>query len=319
MRHLGIDLMMGGVPPSPTTSLDAARQATAGRVARGFRRIVSGDADGRPDWVEALEQGDDAGLFGPGSAPWAVHGHLATLVGGVRALLLQTLHPGALAGVRQHSRYEDDALGRLAGTTRWLVTLTFGDSRAVDRESARVRGRHAHVKGLYTDGTGTVRDYAAGDAHLLRWVHLAFTDSFLTTHQVWGQPIPGGADTYVREWARAARPLGLADPPRSAADLRSQLHRYDAELVGGAEAREVARFVLRPPLPVAARPAYAVLAAGAVATLEPRHRELLDLPAVPRAPAELAVRGLLAGMRAVLGPTSPSEAAARARLARIGG
>jgi len=288
-------------------------------VARTFRRVVSGDPEGRPPWVRALEEGDDAGLFGPASAPWAVHGNLATLVGGIRALLLQALHPGAVAGVRNHSRYREDALDRLAGTTRWLVTLTFGDTAAIERESARVRGMHGRVRGTYLppgseDGEHT---YSANDPHLLRWVHLAFTDSFLTAHQVWGGPIPGGADAYVAAWAQSAVPLGLADPPRSAADLATQLRSYDAELDGGADAREVVRFIMNPPLPIAARPAYAVLAAGAVSTLDPHHRELLGLPAVPAALSQAATRALLGGMRWAVGGQSPSEQAARTRLARL--
>lgn len=288
-------------------------------VSQTFRRIVSGEADGQPAWVRALEKGDDAGLYGPGSAPWVVHGHLATLVGGVRALLLQTLHPAALAGVRQHSRYEHDPLGRLSGTARWLVTLTFGDSRAVERETTRVRSMHARVEGTWTpaDSPEDVRTYRAQDPELLRWVHLAFTDSFLTTHQVWGGEIPGGADTYVSDWARAVEPLGLADPPRDAADLAAQLASFDDDLEGGPAAREVARFVLNPPLPLVTRPAYAVLAAGAVSTLTARQRRLLGLPSVPRLPSRLAVAALLTGMRLTLGSQSPSEAAARTRLDRI--
>jgi uncharacterized protein (DUF2236 family) len=288
-------------------------------VSRTFRRVVSGDPQGRPAWVRALEEGDDAGLFGPGSAPWAVHGSLTTLVGGIRALLLQALHPGALAGVRNHSRYQDDPLGRLAGTTRWLVTLTFGDTAAVERESMRVRTMHDKVRGTYAsaEDPNGASSYSADDPHLLRWVHLAFTDSFLTTHQVWGGPIPGGPDAYVGEWAKAAVPLGLADPPRSAAELASQLRSFDDELQGGPDAREVVRFVMNPPLPIGARPAYAVLAAGAVSTMDPHHRELLGLPNVPARPARIATRTLLAGMRWTIGDTSPSEQAARTRLTRL--
>ena len=115
--------------------------------------------------------------------------------------------------------------------------------------------------------------YSASDPHLLRWVHLAFTDSFLVTHQVWGGAIPGGPDAYVADWSAAAVPLGLDDPPRSASELAQQLSGFDDELCAGPDAREVVRFILNPPLPLAARPAYAVLAAGAVSTLEPRHRE----------------------------------------------
>lgn len=289
------------------------------RVATTFRRIVSGDPTGRPEWVRALEEGGDAGLFGPGSATWAVHGHLATLVGGIRALLLQALHPGALAGVAQHSRYEEDALGRLAGTTRWLVTLTFGSTVAAERESARVRGMHRKVRGSYPDARaeGAARAYRADDQDLLRWVHVAFTDSFLTAHRAWGGEIPGGADAYVAEWARAAELLGLADPPRSAGELAEQLASFDDVLAGGPPARAVTDFVLRAPVPLVARPAYGVLAAGAVATLPPPYRDLLGLPPVPSVPARMAVTGLLTGMRLAVGSSSPSEQAARTRIERL--
>jgi len=282
--------------------------------------VVSGDAQGRPAWVRALEEGDDAGLFGPDSAPWAVHGSLTTLVGGIRALLLQALHPGALAGVRNHSRYQDDALGRLASTTRWLVTLTFGDRAAIERESARVRAMHGKVRGTYVPAgdDSAPQVYSADDSHLLRWVHLAFTDSFLATHQVWGGKIPGGADAYVADWAKAAIPLGLADPPRSAAELASQLRSFDAQLRGGPDAREVVRFVMNPPLPIGARPAYAVLAAGAVSTLDPYHRELLGLPNIPRRPAQLVTAMMLGAMGWAIGGRSPSEQAARTRLRKLG-
>ena len=179
-------------------------------LASGFRRIVSGDPDGMPDWVTQLADGEDEGYFGPGSAAWAVHGSLPTLVGGVRALLMQALHPGALAGVSEHSRYEDDALGRLAGTTQWLTVVTFGDRAMADRECARVRGMHRRVTGTYETPVGP-KPYSASDPDLLRWVHIAFTDSFLATHRVWGGPIPGGEDAYVREWAIAGELVGVLD------------------------------------------------------------------------------------------------------------
>ena len=187
---------------NPAGLVDGVRE----QISAGFRRIVSGDPSGAPEWVTALASGADVGYFGPLSAPWAVHGSLPTLVGGVRALLMQALHPAALAGVVQHSRYESDALGRLAGTTQWLTVVTFGDRAAADRECGRVRGLHRKVVGTFQTPTG-VASYAASDPDLLRWVHVAFTDSFLATHLVWGGPIPGGPDAYVREWAKAGDPM----------------------------------------------------------------------------------------------------------------
>lgn len=287
-------------------------------VVDGFRRIVSGDPTGRPDWVRALADGDDAGHFGPGSAPWAVHGALPTLVGGVRALLLQTLHPGALAGVRQHSRYEQDALGRLAGTTRWLTVVTFGDTAAADRECARVRGMHRRVRGEHLVD-GEVRPYRAQDPELLRWVHVAFTDSFLAAHRVWGGPIPGGEDAYVAQWATAAELVGVTDPPRSRAELAEQLAAFGPALRGGPEVRDTVRFVRDVPVPLPARPAHAVIVAGAVATLEDGHRELMGLPRVPLGLARPAVGALLGSLGVVLGGRPPAQRAAQDRLARLAG
>ena len=275
--------------------------------------MVSGDPSGAPAWVRDMATGSDEGYFGPESAAWAVHGSLPTLVGGVRALLMQALHPGALAGVQQHSRYQDDAMGRLAGTTQWLTVVTFGDKAAADRECARVRGMHRRVVGTYASETGQ-RAYAASDPDLLRWVHIAFTDSFLATHRVWGGGIPGGEDAYVREWATAGELVGVDNPPRSVAELRNQISDYGPQLRGDVAARETARFIRNVPVPLAGRPAYAVLFAGAVSTLPQEHRRMLGVPDLPLAVTRPAVAGILATLAKILGPASPSMQAAHARV-----
>ena len=291
---------------------DSARE----RVATGFRSVVSGDPTGAPDWVRQLADGTDAGYFGPGSAPWAVHGALPTLVGGIRALLMQALHPGALAGVMQHSRYEQDALGRLAGTTQWLTVVTFGDTAAADRECARVRGMHRRVSGTYPTPEGA-KAYAASDPDLLRWVHVAFTDSFLATHRVWGGPIPGGEDAYVREWAKAGELVGVVDAPRSVAELEQQIADYGPDLRGGDAALQTVDFIRNAPIPLAGRPAYAVLFAGAVSTLPPEHRRLLGLPSLPRTLTRPSVAAILGGLSLALGPASPSQRAAHERVSGL--
>lgn len=286
------------------------------RVAAGFRKVVSGDPSGAPEWARNLRNGEDEGYFGPGSAPWVVHGALPTIVGGIRALLMQALHPGALAGVRQHSRYEADALGRLAGTTQWLTVVTFGDTAAADRECARVRGMHRKVSGSYAVD-GQERAYSAMDPDLLRWVHVAFTDSFLATHRVWGGPIPGGEDAYVREWAKAGELVGVTNAPRSVAELEQQIADYGPDLRGGPDALATVDFIRNAPIPLAGRPAYAVLFAGAVSTLPAAHRRLLGLPSIPQAVVRPAVGALLGGLSLALGPSSPSQQAAEERITRI--
>ncbi len=309
------------MPSSPTPrwprALSRPGELVADRVAAGFRSIISGDPNGTPDWVRSLADGDDEGYFGPGSAAWAVHGNLATLVGGVRALLVQALHPAPVAGVDQHSSYRQDPLGRLAGTTRWLTVTTFGARATVDREAARVRGMHRRVTGTYEAADGSEQAYRAGDERLLAWVHAAFTDSFLTAHQVFGGPIPGGADAYVAEWAQAAELVGVEDPPRSAAELRELMHSYDSELVRTEATERTLMFLRRPPLPAPARPGYAVLFAAASSTLDPRHRQLLGLPDPGRRVPRAAAATMLAGLRAVLGDGPPAAAAARRRVAEI--
>src|SRR6478752_2628874 len=115
---------------------------------------LAGRSDEVPAWVLRLEDGEDEGFFSPESAAWAVHGGMPTLVAGVRALLLQALHPGALAGVRDFSRFREDPLGRLAGTIQWIHTVTFGSTAQAVSGSEMVRAMHTRVSGTYRDGHG---------------------------------------------------------------------------------------------------------------------------------------------------------------------
>lgn len=290
-----------------------------------LQQTLSGQPTGVPPWIADLEHGDDAGHFGPGSAVWAVHGGIPTLVAGIRALLMQALHPGPLAGVHHWSRYREDALGRLSGTIRWIFMVTYGDTAQAEAGCERVRRLHRRVVGDYVDGHGEPRRYDAADEHLSEWVHIAFTDAFLAAHLQWGGPIPGGADAYVREWALAGRMMGVEHPPESALALRNRLHEFaDAgELRCDDRTREVVRFLRRVPVQRSLRPAYAVLFAGAVATLEPRFQEMLGLRPPALAGVPLPVRratGLvLAGARTALGPHTAGELAALRRIRRLGG
>lgn len=201
-------------------------------------------------------------------------------VGGLRALLLQSLHPLAMAGVAAHSGFEGDPWGRLQRTSYFLAITTFGSATDAEAMLARIRSIHARVNGTAPDG----RPYSASDPHLLKWVHLAEIDSFLSAHQRYGQtPLDdSGRDAYVAETARVAEALGVLDAPRSVAEMRAQLQKYRPELAGTPEARSAARFMLlNPPLPLAARPAYGVLAASAVSLLPTWSRRPLRLPHLP--------------------------------------
>jgi uncharacterized protein (DUF2236 family) len=276
-----------------------------------------------PQWQFEFENGDDLGYFPVGSAVWTVHSSMTPTVAGIRALLLQALHPGAMAGVHAHSSFREEPLGRLANTIRWIFTVTYGSRVAAQEGSAFVQRLHTRVHGTYTDSRGTEKPYSAADPDLIRWVHLAFTDAFVAAHAAYGGAIPGGVDEYVAEWAAAGELMGLEDPPRSEAELRSQLAAFDDELVNSDQVQEALTYIRRPPLPRSQRLGYRVLFAGAVATLEPRHREMLGLRVPSLGPIPLpirsAVRLVLGVIRLGLGPEGPAETAAKNRIRRVSG
>jgi len=291
-----------------------------GRITESWRSHLlttfSGDDSGRPRWVSKIAEGDDEGYFAEDSAAWAVHGGMATLVAGIRALLMQTLHPGAMAGVHDWSRYQEDPLGRLSGTIQWLITVTFADTAVARNESARVGRYHDRVVGTYRDARGAEREYTAGDQELLSWVHVVFTDAFLSSHELWGGPIPGGADQYVAEWATAGELVGVINPPRSRAELKAQLGAFRPELVSDERVAEAVRFIKNPPLRREMLPGYRVLFAGAVASLPVEYRRMLGLRRSPL-PVITATRVVLRTVQKVLGRSSTSEDAARQRSARL--
>jgi uncharacterized protein (DUF2236 family) len=218
--------------------------------------------------------------FDEGRPVRRVHGDSSMFIGGIRALLLQSLHPLAMAAVAGHSGYRGDPWGRLQRTSYFLAVTTFG--RASDAQEAieRVRAIHRRVAGIAPGG----RPYAASDPHLLTWVHIAEADSFLRAHSRFGaRPLDqAGRDGYVADLARIGAALGVPDPPRTEAELAARITQYRPELAGTAQAREAARFLLlSPPLPAVARAPYGVLAAAAVSLLPGWARRPLYLPRLP--------------------------------------
>jgi uncharacterized protein (DUF2236 family) len=284
----------------------------------------------------------DAGIFGPGSVSWRIVGEPAGIVGGLRALLVQLLHPHAMAGVADHSNFREDPLARLRRTSAYVTTTTFGTTDEVLRAARAVRRVHRSVHGIAPDGS----PYRADDPHLIAWVSIAFTASMLATDAAYSpHPVDrSAADRFVAEQARAA---ALLDPRVDLADLAADAEAWDAlragrlnlpmiaegrlpgdvdeldtslatyrtELVVHAHGREALRFLLWPHIPAAVKTAYLPLLGGAVATLSPHERRLLGLPAARPAmwPVAMNTRALLAGIRLVAG-TSPAQRAAEARV-----
>jgi uncharacterized protein (DUF2236 family) len=288
-------------------------------LSRRFRKFLSGDPQGIPPWLPIVAEGDEPGLFLPTDAPWIVHADFGTLVGGVRALLMQALHPGSLAGVRTHSRYEQDPLGRLSGTIRWLTVTTFGSHKAIQQEANRVNRMHDRVSGEYKTASGEQKPYRAADPDLLLWVHIAFMDSFLRAHQNYSRkPIPGGADEYVRLWSKSVEPLGLGKVPLSEAELLSTLADFKSKLVVNQDTKDVIKWLQRPPIPVLARPFYALFFQAALASIPLEYREMIGLRSLPLWFLRPVTTSVLRLMRLSIGPESPIEDAARARLIRAG-
>jgi uncharacterized protein (DUF2236 family) len=285
-----------------------------------FRKLLSGATDGNPPWLGVVAEGNDVGLFSPQDAPWIIHRDFSTLVGGVRALLMQALHPGSLAGVAQHSRYEQDPLGRLSGTIRWLTVTTFGSQEAVQNEAGRVNRMHTKVSGEYQTAQGETTGYRAADPRLLLWVHIAFMESFLRAHQNYSKaPIPGGADAYVKLWGQSVAPLGLTDVPASEAELNQLLDEFSEELIVTEKTESVIKWIKNAPLPLMTKPVYKLLFYSAVASLDPRFRELIGIRSAPLWVLRPITTNMLALMRFAIGPESPIEDAALRRIERVKG
>ena len=246
-------------------------------------RVVGPDAASRR--AELLDS-SEPGWFAVDAPIRRVHADASMFVGGLRALLFQSLHPRAMAGVAQHSDYRADPWGRLQRTADFLAATTFGPATQAERAVRIVHRVHQRVVGVTSDG----EEYAANDPHLLRWVHIAELDSFLAAHDRFGeQPLRGDErDEFVANSAVIARALGALEPPTTERELREQLDGYRPELRGTREARDAARYLLvQPPLPVAGRAAYGLIGAASVSLMPVWTRWPLRLPWLPVSEATL--------------------------------
>lgn len=190
----------------------------------------------------------DPGLFGPDSVSWQVHGDFSSmLIGGISALLMQALHPLALAGVWDHSNFRQDMLGRLRRTGQFISGTTFGSRLDAEWLIDKVRTIHLQVVGTAPDG----RPYAASDPDLLTWVHVAEVSSFLAAHLRYRNPnlSPADQDRYYAEIALVAERLGARDIPRSRREVGDYLARMQPQLLCDERSREVLRLLLAAPAP----------------------------------------------------------------------
>ena len=279
-----------------------------------------------PRRVSSLPSADpDPGLYGPGSVTWRVHADPSMALAGLRALLLQALHPLAMAGVAQHSDFRDDPWGRLLRTAEYVGVTTFGTTEQARRAGARVRGIHRRLGGIEPESR---RAYRVDDPDLLRWVHCVEAESFLTTAVRCGLRLSRAEqDRYYAEQTRSAELVGL-DPvtvPASTDQVAAYFRDVRPELRATRAARDAAAFVLWPPMPALvqlgtpARPAWLALAAAAGAMLPRWARRMYQLPGLPTTDLAASAAGLAFRSGLLVVPPSlrqgPHVKQARARLA----
>lgn len=275
-----------------TRALTGARRR-AGLMVRS--RIAGDDAATRRQQIW-LSEGER--WHTPDDAICRVNGDASMFAAGLTALLLQSLHPLAMAGVADHSDYRTDPWGRLQRTSQFIATTTFGtiaDATALIKTINKV---HRTVNG--TDYRG--RAYNARDPHLLRWVHVAEIWSFLECHRLYGryELTPRQRDEYVGQSARTGLMLGAKQVPMTVAELDAALEQYRPELESSPAALDARHFMLdEPPVGRTEKPVYAMLREGAVSALPGWARAMLELPPGPLGSRDLGVGVGRAGVSAL--------------------
>jgi uncharacterized protein (DUF2236 family) len=243
------------------------------------------------------EHPKDDGLYGPKSIVWRVHRDRSFPLAGLRSLMIQALHPLAMAGVAQHSTWRQDPFGRLAATSSYLLTTTYGDTEAALAAAAWVRKIHVHVRGTDPE---TGLPYSAEDPDLLLWVHAAMVDSIVEVVGRYGRGLePADADRYVAEMVRFAEIVGVPgdDVPTTAGALRAYIESVELRQATAA-AKEAIGVVIDPPdLEPDTRELWRELAQVAIGTLPAWAREMYGY-AAPTAEAmeRESVRQLLGAL-----------------------
>ena len=266
------------------------QRALVGEVSALFNDKTRGE--------QPVERSADA-LIPPGSVAWRVHGDVGTMmVGGMSALLLQMLHPSALAGVWDHSNFRGDMVGRLRRTARFIAVTTYGARADAEAAIARVRRIHEHVGGTRADG----ETYRADAPHLLAWVHVAGALPFLDAWIRFAEPGMSRADQdrYFADVAPVARMLGADAVPETRHQAEALLTRFRPELAADSRSREIARIVTTPaPGNLRVAPVQGLLAQAAVdllpdwaRTMHGLRRSVLARPAV-----DAATFGIAGAMR----------------------
>ena len=274
-----------------------------------------------------LTQDPDPGLYGPDSVTWRVHADPSMALAGLRALLLQAVHPVAMHGVFTNSDFRADPWGRLYRTAEYVAVTAYGTTQEAERAGARVRGIHRRLSGVEPH-SGTA--YRVDDPELLRWVHCCEVESFLSTALRCGLRLSAQErDRYYAEQTRGAALVGLdpATVPASVAQMSAYFTAMRPQLRIGPEGRAAAQFVLWPSMPARvqlgtpARPAWTALAVAAFAMLPRWTRRLYSLPGLPTTDLAASAAGLAFRSGLLVVPArlrnGPHLKAAQARVAGL--
>ena len=205
-------------PLPPSNSVNACRVRSALPMPEPIRHLIgehirqmTGSTQSLDNFKQPL---GDPGLLGPASMPWRVHAHfISMMVGGLSSLMLQALHPRALAAVWDHSNFRHDLKARLGRTAYFVAITTYGPSELALKSIDRVNQIHANVRGVMPDGSA----YVANEPELLRWVHLGEVTSFLRAYQSFSlNPLdPSEEDRYLAEMTLIGKHLGIEDLPQT--------------------------------------------------------------------------------------------------------
>ncbi|MFC4051231.1 oxygenase MpaB family protein [Actinomadura syzygii] len=252
-----------------------------------------------PDVRDLRDEPVDHGLFGPGSVTWRIMGEPVLIVGGIRALLLQALHPRSMWGTAQNSELMDPsaAWARLGRTVEFVRVRTYGTEAEVERVGRRVRKLHSKLTGL---DLRTGETFPVDDPENLLWVHMGEVDSYLDVARRAGVGLTrADADAFVDEQRRAAAVVGLdpADVPASVAEMRDYYAGMRGRIWACDEARDGLRRMFSPAVPrnllplKLAAPGIGMLV---VATLPRWARRMYGLPGLPT--SDLAATVTLKGL-----------------------
>jgi len=195
----------------------------------------------------------DRGLFGPESIAWKIHADfISMMIGGISSLIMQALHPQALAGVWDHSSFREDLKGRLGRTAFFIAATTYGPTEMANQVIDKVNRIHTKITGLDEFG----KPYAATDPHLLAWVHLTETRSFMSAFENYrSEKISlDQKNQYFLEMKSLGERMGAINLPNTYAATEKAIKEFVPELYFGDRAKSIIQLLENFPSNLASKP-----------------------------------------------------------------